>query len=166
MLSILSRFTMIVLAAYSYFQIRPDLGDTSSGHPAVLAPKMLFAIQLLVTLLFFIIPYFPEAMHFGSRRLTDYSPRQLERIIPLLKDTLGLMGVLAASYFAINIHLFAGQAQSSNPREAARQIVGLEPWLVGGLLTGEAAVTFFYLRRFDSVGDSDGADQPTRSSYT
>jgi hypothetical protein len=59
-----------------------------------------------------------------------------------------------ALYFALNIHLLIGQALSSTPREAARAIVTMAPWLIGGLLVSESAIIFYYLRRFDATSNS------------
>ncbi len=159
MIALTSRILMILLAVYSYFQIKPNLSQSLPAVPAAMAPKMLFVIQLFVTFLFFIIPFFPESIHFGSRRLSDYSAKQLECVTPLVKDLLSLMGMLMALYFAVNVHLFAGQVNSPDPRAAARSLVALESWLVGALLVGETALIIYYLRRFDSVS-AHTPDQP------
>jgi hypothetical protein len=140
---------MIALAVYSYFEVKTPL-PRNGPHIASAAP-LLFAIQLLTSVIFFLVPYFPESVHFGSRRLTDYAPDQLERIKPLLGDMIGLMGLLMALYFTVNVHLLIAQALAPSPREAVRAIVSAAPWLTGGLLVGETFIIFYYLRLFDSA---------------
>jgi len=71
MIALASRVLMIGLAAYSYSQIRANLPDNLPGAPAGTAAKLLFGIQLAVILIFFIVPFVPESIHFGSRRLSD-----------------------------------------------------------------------------------------------
>lgn len=160
MISLACRILMIALAVYSYFQVRAPLPQNAL-HIAAVAP-LLFASQLLTSLLFFLVPYFPESVHFGSRRLADYAPKQLERIQPLLRDMAGLMGLLMALYFAVNVHLLIEQALSPSPRDAARAIVSAVPWLTGVLIAGETIIIFYYLRRFDSSAGCD-PDSPASS---
>jgi hypothetical protein len=154
MVTLTSRILTIGLALYSFLQVRANTPQNVPHAPAATAAWVLFAVQLLAGILFFLIPYFPEAVHFGSRRLADYSPEQLERIRPLLREMVALMSVFMALYFALNIHLLIGQALSSSPRQAAHAIVTIAPWLIGGLLVSESAIIFYYLRRFDATSDS------------
>ena len=155
MLTLTSRILTIGLALYSFLQVRATTTAQNVPHaPAGTAAQVLFAVQLLTGILFFLIPYFPASVHFGSRRLADYSPEQLERIEPLLREMLALMGVFFALYFALNIHLLIRQALSSSPRDAAHAIVVIVPWLTGGLLVSETAIIFYYLRRFDAASNS------------
>jgi TRAP-type C4-dicarboxylate transport system permease small subunit len=162
MIALASRILMIALAGYSYSQIRTYLPNNPSAAPAGIGSKLLFGIQLLVTLVFFIAPFFPESIHFGSRCLSDYAPGQLERIMPMVKDMLGLMGLLMTLYFSLNVRLSVVQARSAEPRKAARSIVAAQPWLIGTLLVGEAVITLYYLRRIDSMANSDSS-HPTSS---
>lgn len=163
MIALASRVLMIGLAVYSYFQIRANLPENLPGTPAGTAAKLLFGIQLAVILIFFIVPFFPESIHFGSRRLSDYAPQRLEQIMPMVKDMLGLMGLLMTLYFAVNVHLLLVQAHSREPRLTARSIAATQPWLIGALVVGEAGVTLYYLRRFDSLTSSGTPDGPSSS---
>lgn len=154
----ISQILTVGLAVYSFLQVRADLTHNLPGGAAANAAKVLLAIQVIVGVVFFLIPFFPESVHFGSRRLADYTPAQLKRIMPLLRDMVGLMSCVFAMYFAVNIHVLISQAFSLVPREAARAILRVEPWLVGTLLVGESAIIFYYLRRFDTAIDSDSTD--------
>jgi len=155
MLALISRILTIGLALYSYLSLRGNFAGNVAGGPSAAAAKLLFAIQILMSIVFFLIPSFPESIHFGTRRLSDYTPQQLQRIAPLLRDMLALMGLFFALYFTVNIQLLAHQARALSPREAARAIVAVEPWLVGGLLIGQGAIVFYYLRRFDAAISSE-----------
>jgi len=154
MVAVSSRILTIALAVYSYLRVSaPATGNPPGAHAADTA-KIAFAIQILVGIIFFLIPFFPEAVHFGSRCLRDYAPEQLERIMPLLRDTTGLMGFVASLFFAINVQLLIRQAHSAAPREYGHTIAALTPWLIAGLLAAEVATVFYYLRRFDAAANS------------
>ncbi len=99
-----------------------------------------------------------DTVHFGSRTLANYTPAQMERIMPLLRDMIALMGFLFALYFAVNVHSLVRQSLSSVPREVVRAIVPLDPWLIVGLLAGQGATVFYYLRRFDAAASSETPD--------
>ncbi|MFZ3331068.1 MAG: hypothetical protein WA197_10595 [Candidatus Acidiferrales bacterium] len=158
MVTLTSRILTIGLALYSFLQVRAITPQNVPPAPAGIAAQVLFAVQLLTGILFSLIPYFPESVHFGSHRLADFSREQLERIQPLLLEMLALMGVFFALYFAVNIHLLIRQALSSSPRDAAHAIVAIMPWLTGGLVVSETAIIFCYLRRFDAASNSKTTD--------
>lgn len=152
MLCLATRILMVALIVYSYLDVKTRVHAGNFIIESGLAVFLL--IQVLVSGLFFVIPYFPEAVHFGSRTLRDYSPKQLDRITPLLRDMTGLMGLLFTLYFAVTIHLMIAQALSPRPHAVARTIGIYAPWLTAGLLIGEGAIIFYYLRRFDvAAGD-------------
>jgi hypothetical protein len=73
-----------------------------------------------------------------------------------VRDMIALMGCVFPLYFSVNVHLLIRQALSPAPQAAARAIVALEPWLVGGLLVVQGAIIFYYLRRFDDATNTDG----------
>jgi hypothetical protein len=161
MVAFISRVLTIFLVAYSFFELKAKVGINAPGTQTASAARLLFGIEILVTIVFFVIPFFPETVHFGTRRLSDYSPEQLERIMPQVRDLLALMGCIFALFFSVNVHLLIGQALSPDPRAAARAIVALEPWLVGGMLAALGAITFYYLRRFDAATNSDSTPNDT-----
>ena len=69
--------------------------------------------------------------------------------MPLVRDMTGLMGLLFALYFSVNIHLLVGQALANQPRSVAGRLRAVEPWITGGLLVGEAVITLSYVSRFE-----------------
>lgn len=158
MLAPISRILTIALALYSYLQLKMHFPADAPATTSATAAKLLFAIQLLLAAVFFLVPYFPESIHFGTRKLSDYTPDQMQRITPLLREMLALMSLLFALYFTANVQILSRQAQAPNPREPARAIAALEPWLVGALIISQAAIIFYYLRRFDAATTSEPAD--------
>jgi len=83
--------------------------------------------------------------------------------MPMVKDMLGLMGLLMTLYFGVNVHLLLVQAHAPEPRLAARSIVATQAWLIGALVVGEVGVTLYYFRRFDSVTSSGTPGGPSSS---
>lgn len=154
MVSVTTRILTIALAFYSYLQVSVKAAENVPGAHAADAAKLMFGVQILVSVIFFLIPFFPETVHFGSRTLADYTPAQMERIMPLLRDMTGVMGFVAALYFAVNVRLLIRQLLSPDPREAARAIAANQPWLVCALLVGEGVTVYYYLRRFDAAANS------------
>jgi len=151
MLGQASRILIALLVGYSYFEMKTNLPGTAADSSSAIAVRVLLGIQFLGSILFFAIPYFPpEMIHFGWRRLSDYTPKQLERIMPLVRDMAGLMGLLFGLFFTARIHLQLGQANSTQPREVAQQISGLMPWMTGGLIVGETLIVLYYVSRFDA----------------
>ena len=70
MVALASRILIIGSPCIPSFKSGPPL-HRMPHTPAGIAAQVLFAVQLLRGILFFLIPYFPEADHFGSRRLAD-----------------------------------------------------------------------------------------------
>lgn len=150
MLAHASRILMAALVLYSCFEVKTSLTGSAADSITGTAVRVLVAVQLLGSILFFVAPYFPpEAIHFGSRRLSDYTLKQRDRIMPLVRDMTGLMGLLFALYFSVNIHLLVGQALANQPRSVAGRLRAVEPWITGGLLVGEAVITLSYVSRFE-----------------
>jgi len=90
----------------------------------------------------FLAAAFPELVHFGSRCWTDYSPREREQLMPLLKAMMGWMSLLASLFFTMDIHWQIRNALSGSPGPPSL-------WLPAGLIFGEGASIIYYLHRFD-----------------
>lgn len=149
-------FTLRVLTVlpllHSYFDIKrslPRLAALHSSSAQVLGKTLWFllVIQIMGSGIFLALPYLgrssPELIHFGWRKLSDYSPKQRDRIMPLLGNMAGWMGIVFSSYFATRIHLLIGQALSAPLRTPAW-------WPEATLGVAEAAIILYYLRRFDA----------------
>jgi len=141
---------MIALLLYSYFEIKTRLPRLPPGIATAL--WILLSVHILGSAIFLSIPYlgrsFPQCLHFGRRKLSDYTPKQRDRIMPLLRNMAGLMGLLFGLFFAVNIRLLtADGAPSAHPRPLV--------WLPIGLVVGETAIALHYLRAFDKAAGKD-----------
>ena len=157
---------IIVTAAillHSYFDIWRHMpliaARTPPGSAAAFAISMqlwtAIGIQTVVCVTFLLVPAIarssPGAVHFGWRRLSDYSPRQRERIMPLLKRMMGILSVLTAVFFGAWIHTCIGNAVDT-PRSPVPPVQLV--WWTAGLVAVSALVTAYYLQRFDqAAGD-------------
>jgi hypothetical protein len=150
------RLISLAIVVYSYLLVQISLpklppripthfnaaGDPDAwGSPDVL--WTLLGAQVLVCLAFLIVPYlgrrFPGAVNLGRRRLSDYSPEQRLRILPLLRDWMGYMSILASLFFVAMLHDFIRAAAQPEPR--------LHIWLpLGVLLGGSVGLTVYYMR--------------------
>jgi hypothetical protein len=66
-------------------------------------------VDVLLYMLLLLVPViggaFPGAVHFGARRLSDYTPSQLGRVMPVLKRMVGILCCVVALIFGTEIHL-------------------------------------------------------------
>jgi len=159
----MQRLLAIGLAFYSLFLIVTNLprlparipthfngaGEADGwGSPNILWSLLLAQVLtcgsfLLVSLL---TRRFPRMVNVGRRKLSDFTPAQRERIIPLLDDMMGSMSALLSLLFAILLRGTIHAALSPHPHFA--------PWWELGLfLAGIAATTIYYLRRIFTVAN-------------
>jgi len=114
-------------------------------------------VQVLTCGLFLVIPLlgrrFPGTVNLGFRRLSDFTPAQRARIMPLLTDMMGYMSVLLSLFFCILLRQIIQAASSSHPHIS----IG---WEVGLLLAGSAVTVIFYLRRINAVADETPREKP------
>ena len=94
---------------------------------------------------------FPGLAHVGSRRLSDFSPAQQERILPLLTQWMEYLSVLMSLLFAFLLNEIIGAASSSNPHIS----IG---WAIAAFLGGNAAILIYYMRRINAVTKGVVAD--------
>jgi hypothetical protein len=160
------RLLPAALAVYSYFEIRTSLPlltariPTHGGATAPVGQVISIHVWLSLFLQIFLsgvllaVPYFPQAAHFGSRSLRDYTPEQLDRIMPLLRQMTGRMSLLVSSYFAFCIRLRIHGALSQGPVLPADWLARVTrtelEWMVG-LLVGCGIIVHRYFARFDEV---------------
>lgn len=110
------KIVAVVLALYSYFLIQTSLPDLPSripihfnfagkpdgwGSPHTLWVLLAFQVLVAGTMLSISIwcRRFPQSVHLGTRRLSDYTLEQRERIMPLLERMGGWMGVVTSLFF-------------------------------------------------------------------
>ena len=166
------RLISLALMVYSYFLVRirlPELpqripthfnaaGEADGwGSPDVL--WTLLGAQVLVCVVFLAVPYlgqlFPGAVNLGCRRLSDYSPEQRLRILPLLHDWMGYMSIVANLFFVAMLHELIHAAEQPHPRLP----IG---WPLGLLLGGALGLTVCYLIRINRVAkEVDASQRPT-----
>ena len=80
-------------------------------------------------------------MHFGSRRLSDFSPAQRARMIPMLNDMAGYLSIVMNVFFVFML-LEIIQAATQPILTSIR----FGPMVL--LVTGTVGITLYYLGQF------------------
>lgn len=151
----------IILVIYSYFLIQtsipklPRLIPTHYnaagvadgwGPPGTL--WILLLAQAITCALFLLIPYiarrFPGSVHFGSRRLSDFPPEQRERLMPILNELGGCLGVVMNVFFFYMLRQVVQQAMEPTPHLYMF-------WPLTLLIGGTVGVLLFYCRKFNQA---------------
>jgi len=143
----------VVLIGASFFEIVSALPQIAAHAPAAAAAPvtavtlwMLLGIQVFISVAFLIVPFVarrsPGSIHFGTRRFSQYSPQQRERILPLLSKMVGLQSVVLNLLCALGIRWIAG----TSPAQRSPTPVLLS---IGAFLVVFCVITFYYLDRFD-----------------
>ncbi|HLY17154.1 MAG TPA: hypothetical protein VKR61_08005 [Bryobacteraceae bacterium] len=141
------------LIAYSYFEIRSGLPAIAAQVPSHGVPGAITAslwislfVEIFLTGTLLVVPWisraYPEAVHFGVRRMSDYTPEQRERIMPLLKQMMGMMSGAYNLFSGMGIHMRIQDALW-DPRRRPNL------WWMAGALVSLGAITYYYVRRFD-----------------
>jgi len=149
------------LLFYSYFLIRTNLstlprsipthfnaaGEANVwGNPDTL--WLLLGSQILTTALFLFLPYLgerlPSLIHVGSRRLSDYTPAQRVRMLPLLADMAAYLSIVMNLFFVLMLHGIIQAAHQTYPHLHA----GLS---MGFLFVSTLCVIVYYLRKSSSL---------------
>jgi uncharacterized membrane protein len=139
----MQRLVTLGLAFYSFFLIETNIprlparipthfngaGEANGwGSPDTL--WLLLVVQVLTCGLFLAMPLlgrrYPGSVNLGTRKLSDFTPEQRERIMPLLTDMAGYMSVLLGLLFSVLLRETIHAVSSSHPH--------LSPWWeLGGL---------------------------------
>ena len=156
----------LVMLIYSFFLIRTSLPLLPARIPTHFnasgvadtwgSPDALWTLlgaQALTCVVFLVVPYlsqrFPGAVHLGRRRLSDFSPAQRARMLPLLNEMTGYMAVLMSLFFVWMLRQMLAAARAPNPH--------LSPlWPMVLLLSGTLVVTWYYLKRLRLAGKDPG----------
>lgn len=165
----------LVMVIYSYFLIQTNLPKLPQHIPAHFnaagvadgwgSPDtlwVLLAVQAFTCVVFLIVPYvgqrFPGAIHVGSRHLSDFSPAQRARMLPMLNDLAGYMSIVMNLFFVLMLHETIQAAKQPNPH-----IHPLFPMVL--LVGGTLGIMLYYLGQFRRAAkggdDGDASDELT-----
>ncbi len=150
-----------VLAIYSAFLIQLSLPNLPAripvhfngagkpngwGSPHTLWVLLVFQMLLAGIMLSMSLwgRRFPGSIHLGTRRLSDFTPEQRERIWPLLDQMAGWLSVMTSLLFVFIIRESIRAAESSNPEFHAG-------WAAPLFVVGMVGLAFYYLRRISKT---------------
>ena len=158
----------LVMLAYSFFLIRTHLPGLPKcipvhfnaagvadgwGSPDVF--WMLLGTQALVTVVFLTIPYLgqlaPGMIHFGTRRLSDFSPAQRPRVLAMLNDMAAYMSIVMNLFFVLMLVELLRAARQPSPHI---RIVFPLILLFGGMI----GILGYYTRRFYRLAKGEDGD--------
>jgi len=110
------------------------------------------AVQVLTCALILLIPLLarwrPNLAHFGSHRLSDFSPEQQQRVLPMFKQMTAYLSILIAFGFHLLIH----ERMHAAAEPQHRLPVG---WLLTILLVAPLALVVYYLPRVNRIAKGD-----------
>jgi hypothetical protein len=152
----------VAVVLYSVWEVKSVLPEIAKASgPRLVASsigvdvRVLLIVEIPLVVLLLLTPLiarsFPEAIHFGTTTFADYTPKQRERIMPLLDKMMGLLSLVVSSFFWYRIHVRLHSA-SIDPR--ALQHVG---WWLGGFIISSALVVIYYLQRMSEEADAAGS---------
>jgi uncharacterized membrane protein len=148
----MTKFVAAALALYSFFMIQTSLPHLPSripvhfnlagqpdgwGSPHTLWVLLGFQVLVAGVMLSMSIwgRRFPQAVHLGTQRLSDFTPEQRERVWPLLDQMAGWMSIATSLFFVYIIREATRAAGSANPRFHQ----GWAPVMFVGVMVGLAA---------------------------
>jgi uncharacterized membrane protein len=160
------RLISLVLMFYSYFLIRTrlsnlppcipthfDAAGNANGWGSPNTLWFLLIAQVVTGVVFLFVPYmgrrFPGIVNLGTRRLSDYTPAQQARILPLLHDMMAYMSILMNLFFVFMLQGVIHAATQSHPQLPAA-------WPLGLLLGSSLFITLYYLRRITRTAKEEG----------
>ena len=161
----------IALAFYSYFEIQSGLPlltariPTHSGSTApvshVLSIEVYFCLilQLILAVVIWSAPYVAAGrIHFGSWCLGRYTPQQQVRILPSLRELMGVLALLESSYFAARIYMAIHEAGSHGPllpSDWMKSLIWTDlKWLTAVMVLG-GIIIYIYIGKFDEAAGGD-----------
>ena len=155
----MTKVVAAALALYSFFLIETSFPHLPSrvpvhfnlagqpngwGSPHTLWVLLGFQVLLAGVLLSISIwgRRFPQAVHLGTRRLSDFTPEQRERVWPLLDQMGGWMTVASSLFFVFIIRESIRPAESSHPHFQLR-------WAPAVLPAGIVGLALYYAWRIN-----------------
>jgi uncharacterized membrane protein len=162
--SMIYRFSSVVLIAYSFFLIQTSLPRLPSRIPTHFDLEgkpngwsdphtlwFLLAIQALVTGVMLVIPYVarraPSLVNLGFHKLSDYPPEAQQRVMPMVYDMSGIMGLLSSFLFTVLIRDIVHIAMTPGTRQNA--------WIVWFYIVSLLLVVIFYVVRINREAGKD-----------
>jgi len=159
------------LAVYSYFEIQTGLPlltariPTHSGATAPVSQVLsievyfCFILQLLLAVAFWCAAYVAaDKIHLGSWSLGRYTPQQQVRILPALRELLGVLALLESVYFAARINMGIREASAHGrllPPDWMRHLIWTDvEWLAALMILG-GIIIYIYLGKFDEVAGEE-----------
>ena len=163
----MGNFIAMGLALYSFALVQSSVGTLPARIPTHFnsvgepngwgSPDVLWLILLMQVFtcgIFLLVPplsrRFPESVHFGARRLSDFTPEQQERLLPLVTEMTGAMSAPLGLLFSYLIHEMIRVASSSHPNLSLA-------WAMALFLPATAAIVIYYLRRIYAIGNETAA---------
>jgi hypothetical protein len=151
----------VAVVLYSVWEVKsvlPEIAKASlprlvaSGIAVDVCVLLIVEIPLIGLLLLtpLIARSFPEAIHFGTTTFADYTPKQRERIMPLVDKMTGLLSLVVSLFFGYRIHV---RLHSASTDPGALQHVG---WWLAGFIISSALVVIYYLQRISEEADAAG----------
>jgi len=156
----------LIMLIYSFFLIKTTLpilppmipthfnaAGVADGWGSPDTLWFLLAAQAMACGVWLVIPYVgqrnPGAVHFGRRRLSEFTPAQRARMVAILNDMSGYMSVVMSLFFVVMLHQNLAAARQPNPR--------IHPFLpVALLLAGVFGIMLYYMGKFRrAVNDAD-----------
>ena len=153
------------LTLYSAFMIQTSLPHLPSripvrfnlaGEPNGWGPPhmlwVLMGFQVLVTGVMMSMSFWarriPQSVHFGARRLSDFTPDQRDLVWSLLDQMAGWLGVVTSLFFVFLIREAIHAASSPSPQFRLGWVAAL---CVGAMVV----VSIYYVRRINQVASSE-----------
>jgi len=167
----MSRIVLAVLTAalavYSYIEIKTGLplltahitthkgASVPASHVLSLGVHITWFLQVFIAALLLGVPYLaPQSIHFGSWRLSRYSPAQQQRVLPLMRELTGLLALLVSCYFSARICLEIHDADAHGPLLPADWLKNVDrmelEWLLA-LMVICGIVIYLYVAKFDDA---------------
>ena len=171
----MSRLVLAVLTAalavYSYFEIKTGLpllaahitthrgATVPVSHVLSLGVHITWFLQVFIAASLLGAPYLaPQFIHFGSWRLSRYSPAQQQRVLPLMQELTGLLALLVSCYFSARIYLEIHDAGAHGPVLPADWLKNVDrteiEWLAA-LMVICGMVIYLYVAKFDDAADGE-----------
>jgi uncharacterized membrane protein len=164
----------LVMVIYSYFLIQTNLpklpriipthfnaSGVADGWGSPDTLWVLLGAQALTCAVFLMVPYigqrFPGAVHLGTRRLSDFSPSQRARMLPMLMNMAGYLAIVMNLFFVFMLQKVIQAATQPSPH--------LEVfWPMALFLGGTLGIVLYYLGRVHRAAKDEDEGNSAKES--